>query len=214
MEEETNVAATYVPRQRLTFGEAMRETRAAGATYKGIWSWLTTVDHKRIGVMYGVSAFIFFLIGGVEALLIRIQLAAPDQSFLNPDQYNRIFTMHGTTMVFLVVMPLSNAFFNLMVPLMIGARDVAFPRLNAFSFWVFLAGGIFLNLSFFTGGNIFHGAMSLDQMFWSRPLPDCGSYATPIPGLYLCGSGAHPGGGVMGAPGYNAAHRILRDLRK
>src|SRR5262245_7079853 len=113
------MATTYVPK-RVSFGEAMRETRAAGATYRGIWSWLTTVDHKRIGTMYGVSAFVFFCVGGIEALLIRIQLAAPEQDFLNPDQYNRIFTMHGTTMVFLVVMPLSNAFFNLMVPLMIG----------------------------------------------------------------------------------------------
>ena len=112
-------------------------TRASPpASYKGIWSWIATVDHKRIGIMYGVTSFFFFLVGGLEALLIRVQLARPENDFLSPDQYNRIFTMHGTTMVFLVVMPMSAAFFNLLVPLMIGARDVAFPRMNAFSFWV------------------------------------------------------------------------------
>ena len=159
------MAATYVPK-RMTFPQAMREARAAGATYRGIWSWLTTVDHKRIGLMYGAAAFFFFLVGGFEALLIRIQLAAPEQSFLNPDQYNRIFTMHGTTMVFLVVMPMSAAFFNLLIPLMIGARDVAFPRMNAFSFWVFLGGGILLNASFFTGGNIFAGELGAPDGGW------------------------------------------------
>lgn len=122
-----------------------------------IWSWIATVDHKRIGIMYGITAFTFFLTGGVEALLLRIQLAQPNSTFLDPDQFNRLFTMHGTTMIFLVVMPLSAAFFNLVIPLMIGARDVAFPRLNSFSFWAFLAGGIFLNASFFIRGNIFQG---------------------------------------------------------
>ena len=118
----------------------------------GLWSWITTVDHKRIGVLYGVTAFVFFLIGGFEALLIRIQLARPENTFVGPDLYNQLFTMHGTTMIFLAVMPLSASFFNFMIPLMIGARDVAFPRLNAFSYWVFVTGGIFLNLSFFLGG--------------------------------------------------------------
>ena len=104
----------------------------------GVWSWLTTVDHKKIGTMYGVIAFFWFLVGGIEALLIRIQLSGPEGTFLTPEVYNQVFTMHGTTMIFLVVMPLSAAFFNWMVPLMIGARDVAFPRLNAFSLWAFL----------------------------------------------------------------------------
>jgi cytochrome c oxidase subunit 1 len=134
--------------------------------YSGIWDWLTTVDHKKIGIMYGVTAFGFFLLGGIEALLIRIQLAAPNQSFLDQDQYNRMFTMHGTTMVFLVIMPMSVAFFNLLLPLMIGARDVAFPRLNAFSYWVFLGGGIILNISFFTGGNIFQGEIGAPDGGW------------------------------------------------
>src|SRR5438128_7921109 len=124
----------------------------------GILSWVSTVDHKRIGVMYGLTALFFFIIGGIEALLIRIQLARPDNGFLDPDQYNRIFTMHGTTMIFLVVMPLGVAFMNLLVPLMIGARDVAFPRLNAFSYWVFLLGGLFLNASWLVGP-LFHAGM-------------------------------------------------------
>ena len=94
----------------------------------------------------------FFIIGGIEALLIRAQLAQPDGTLLNADQYNQIFTMHGLTMIFLFVMPMSAAFFNYLIPLMIGARDVAFPRLNAFSFWVFLLGGLFLYSSLFLGG--------------------------------------------------------------
>ena len=117
----------------------------------GIWGWITTVDHKRIGTLYGVSAFLWFLVGGIEALLIRLQLAQPESSLLSPEVYNQVFTMHGTTMIFLVIMPLSAAFFNWLVPLQIGARDVAFPRLNAFSFWAFLFGGILLNLSWLTG---------------------------------------------------------------
>ncbi len=118
----------------------------------GLWSWITTVDHKRIGALYGVTAFVFFMLGGLEAMLIRIQLMKPENHFVTPDFYNQLFTMHGTTMIFLAVMPLSASFFNFLIPLMVGARDVAFPRLNAFSYWVFLLGGIFLNLSFLLGG--------------------------------------------------------------
>src|SRR5262245_21746296 len=114
----------------------------------GLWSWITTIDHKRIGILYGSSAFFFFLVGGLEALLIRTQLMRPNGRLVDPDQFNALFTMHGTTMIFLVVMPLSAAFFNYIVPLQIGARDVAFPRLNAFSYWVFLGGAILLHLSF------------------------------------------------------------------
>ncbi len=113
--------------------------------------WLTTVDHKKIGIMYGTSAFIFFLVGGLEALIIRAQLNGPDGKLVSPEFYNQLFTMHGTTMIFLAVMPLSAMFFNYFIPLMIGARDVAFPRLNAMSFWVFLLGGLFLNASFIWG---------------------------------------------------------------
>ncbi|CAN5647381.1 cytochrome c oxidase subunit I [soil metagenome] len=118
---------------------------------KGIWSWLTTVDHKRIGILYLFSSLAFFVIGGLEALLIRIQLIQPNNSFVSADTYNQLFTMHGTTMIFLAVMPLSAAFFNLLVPLMIGARDVAFPRLNAFSYWVFLFGALLINAGWLHG---------------------------------------------------------------
>src|SRR3990170_6211072 len=149
-----------------TIAEALRQVRREAATYKGIWSWIATVDHKRIGVMYGATAFIFFLMGGIEALFIRLQLATPNGGILDPDQYNRIFTMHGTTMIFMVVMPLSAAFFNLLVPLQIGARDVAFPRLNAFSYWVFLAGGVFMNVSFFTGDNFLKGQLGAPDAGW------------------------------------------------
>jgi cytochrome c oxidase subunit 1 len=118
----------------------------------GVWSWITTVDHKRIGILYGVTAFLFFILGGIEALLLRVQLARPDGTVVSADLFNQLFTMHGVTMIFLVVMPLGAAFFNYMMPIMIGARDVAFPRLNAFSYWVFLAGGLFLYSSWFLGG--------------------------------------------------------------
>jgi len=115
----------------------------------GLVSWLTTVDHKRVGLLYGFSALFFFLVGGIEALFIRIQLAVPNNTFLQHQTYNELFTMHATTMIFLAVMPLSAAFFNYIMPLQIGARDVAFPRLNGFAFWVFLAGAIILNVGWF-----------------------------------------------------------------
>jgi len=134
-----------------TEGKACGLLRRPTAT-TGFWSWITTVDHKKIGILYGVTAFIFFIVGGSEALLIRLQLAQPSQNILSPSVYNEIFTMHGITMVFLVVMPLSAAFINYLVPLMIGARDVAFPRMNAFSYWAFLFGGLFIYSSWFLGG--------------------------------------------------------------
>jgi cytochrome c oxidase subunit 1 len=113
----------------------------------GIWSWLTTVDHKRIGALYLWTSLTWFAIGGLEAVMIRAQLQGPNGRLVSAETYNQLFTMHGTTMVFLVIMPLSAAFFNLLIPLQIGARDVAFPRLNAFSYWVYLFGSIFMNVS-------------------------------------------------------------------
>jgi cytochrome c oxidase subunit I len=117
-------------------------TVAASPTYAGsqsgeqtgLWSWLTTVDHKRIGVLYLYTSLFFFLFGGLEAVVIRAQLARPNSTLVSAEMYNQLFTMHGTTMVFLAIMPLSAAFFNFLIPLQIGARDVAFPRLNAFSY--------------------------------------------------------------------------------
>ena len=118
----------------------------------GIWSWITTIDHKRIGILYGITALIMFVSGGLEALYIRAQLALPEQDLVSPEVYNQLFTMHATTMIFLAIMPLGAAFFNYLIPLQIGARDVAFPRLNAFSYWTFLSGALVLKLSWFLGG--------------------------------------------------------------
>ena len=117
----------------------------------GILSWVATVDHKRIGIMYGTVSMFWFMVAGFEALLMREQLRVAERGFLDPELYNQLFTMHGTTMVFLVGMPLAATFFNLLVPLQIGARDVAFPRLNAFSLWTFIFGSILLNVSWLTG---------------------------------------------------------------
>ena len=163
------MAGLAVAGRPIPIAEALRNARRAAASYRGVWSWIATVDHKRIGLMYAVTAFAFFLVGGIEALIIRLQLAKPNGSIVDPDQYNRLFTMHGTTMIFLVVMPMSAAFFNLLVPLMIGARDVAFPRLNAFSYWVFLFGGLFMTASFFTGnpaGTFFQGRLGAPDTGW------------------------------------------------
>lgn len=118
----------------------------------GWLSWFSTVDHKRIGIIYMVSALVFFVIGGIEALLMRIQLGTPNNTFLSPDVYNQLMTMHGTTMVFLAIMPLNVGLGNYIVPLMIGARDMAFPRLNALSIWLFILGGLMLYSSFMLGG--------------------------------------------------------------
>jgi cytochrome c oxidase subunit 1 len=117
----------------------------------GLWSWLTTVDHKRIGILYGVTALVCLLIGGAEAVAMRTQLIVPNNDFLSADTFNAMFTMHGVTMIFMVVMPLNAAFFNYIVPLQIGARDVAFPRLNALSYWVFLAGALVFHTSYLVG---------------------------------------------------------------
>ncbi len=119
---------------------------------KGLWAWVTTVDHKRIGLLYAVTAFVFFIVGGLEALFVRWQLAQPNGEVLSAAAYNQLFTMHGLTMVFLVVMPIAAAFTNYFLPILLGARDVAFPRLNAFSYWLFLFAGIVIYTSFFVGG--------------------------------------------------------------
>ncbi len=117
----------------------------------GLWNWLTTIDHKKIGILYGVTAFIMFITGGIEATLMRIQLAGPEQDIVSAGVYNQLFTMHGTTMIFIAIMPMGAAFFNFVIPLQIGARDVAFPRLNAFSYWTFLAGALMLKFSWIGG---------------------------------------------------------------
>ena len=138
-------------------------------------SWVFTVYHKKLGIMYAATAMFFFIVGGVEALLIRLQLAAPNGKVLNADLYNQMFTMHATTMVFLFVMPMAAGFANYFVPLQIGARDVAFPRLNAFGFWAFLFGGIFLNLAWFLGGAADGG--------WFMYAPNSGPVFSPSNGV-------------------------------
>ncbi len=130
----------------------------AAPAYRADWrngrvaSWLTTVDHKRIGILYIVTSLVFFAASGVLALLIRAQLATPNEHLLTKGSYNQVVTIHGTTMIFLVVVPILAGFGNYLVPLMIGARDMAFPRLNALSYWLFLFGGLVLFLSFFAKG--------------------------------------------------------------
>src|SRR5919199_1472271 len=136
-----------------TIAAAPPYTEAGVKSGTGIWSWLTTVDHKRIGALYLMTSLFWFLVGGLEAVIMRMQLQQPNGRLLSAEQYNQLFTMHGTTMIFLAIMPLSAAFFNFLIPLQIGARDVAFPRLNAFSYWVYLLGGIFINISW-----LFHAA--------------------------------------------------------
>ncbi len=116
---------------------------------KGWASWITTTDHKRIGIMYMVTTFAFFILGGVEALLIRLQLGVPNNTLVSPQIYNQLFTMHGTTMIFLFVVPMMAGLANYFVPLMVGARDMAYPRLNALSYWLLLAGGIVFYASVF-----------------------------------------------------------------
>jgi cytochrome c oxidase subunit I len=129
-------------------------TEALAPTWKEgrVLSWVTTVDHKRIGVLYLVTAFGFFLAAGVMALLMRAQLSQADNHFLTRDSYNELFTIHGTTMIFLFIVPMLAGFGNFLVPLMLGARDMAFPRLNAATYWLFLLGGLVLLGSFFAEG--------------------------------------------------------------
>lgn len=117
-----------------------------------LWDYLTTVDHKKIAILYLIAGGFFFVLGGLEAMFIRIQLAIPNNDFLTADMFNQVMTMHGTTMIFLAAMPLLFALMNAVLPLQIGARDVAFPFLNALGFWLFFFGGVFLNLSWLLGG--------------------------------------------------------------
>ncbi|MFN2532580.1 MAG: cytochrome c oxidase subunit I [Pyrinomonadaceae bacterium] len=126
-----------------------RELELTWARPRGIAGWFMETDHKIIALRYIVTAFIFFLLGGIEAAMMRLQLARPENHFLNPDRYNQIFTVHGTTMMFLFAVPIMTAMGIYLVPLMVGSRDVAFPRLNAYGYFVYLIGGILLYLAFF-----------------------------------------------------------------
>ncbi len=141
-----------------------------GTFREWLHGWVVTVDHKRLGILYILYSLFFLLVAGVEAILIRIQLAVPNNHFLTPQVYNRIFTMHGTTMVFLVGMPILFGFANYLVPLMIGARDMAFPRLNAFSFWLTAFGGLLLYYSFI-GGSGLYGTGTAPDVGWFAYAP-------------------------------------------
>src|SRR5690348_5852010 len=164
-----------------TIGGDVSLTRRKSFSETYIGEWVMTTDHKKLGIMYIVTAFFFFLVGGTEALLVRTQLAVPDGKVLSPDQYNQVFTMHGTTMIFLFVMPMLVGFGNYIVPLMIGARDMAFPRLNAFGYWIILFGGLFLSSSFL------FGAAPDAGWFSYAPLTEvnCGNGVMCTPGLNM-----------------------------
>src|SRR5689334_1703664 len=127
--------------------------------------WVTTVDHKRLGILYILYGLLYLVIAGSEALIIRVQLMHAHNNFVSPQVFNRMFTMHGTTMIFFVVMPVLFGFANYLVPIMIGARDMAFPRLNAFSFWLTALGGFLLYFSFL-GGNGLYGAGNAPDVGW------------------------------------------------
>src|SRR5712691_10959533 len=166
-----------------TGGESVIVARRKRLSETYIGEWLMTTDHKKIGIMYIVTAFFFFLVGGIEALLIRAQLAAPDGRVLSPEIYNQAFTMHGTTMIFLFVMPMLTGFGNYIVPLMIGARDMAFPRLNAFGYWVVLFAGLFLNSSF-----LFNAAPNTGWFSYAT-LTELNSGCGPITSFHACTPG-------------------------
>jgi cytochrome c oxidase subunit 1 len=132
--------------------------------------WVVTVDHKKLGILYILYGLVFLVIGGIEATIMRIQLIVPRNNFVSPQVFNRMFTMHGTTMIFFVAMPLVFGFGTYLIPLMIGARDMAFPRLNAFSFWMTAFGGVLLCFSF-VGGNGLYGAGNAPDVGWFAYAP-------------------------------------------
>ncbi|MBF0752774.1 cytochrome c oxidase subunit I [Jeotgalicoccus nanhaiensis] len=163
--------------------EATAKKRGFGAT---IWEYMTTVDHKKIGILYLIAGGLFFAMGGIEAMLIRLQLAVPNNDFLSAGLFNEVITMHGTTMIFLAAMPLLFAFMNVIVPLQIGARDMAFPFMNALGVWLFILGGIFLNLSWFMGGAPDAGWTSYASLSIASPGHGIDFYAL---GLQITGAG-------------------------
>lgn len=125
-----------------------RALERAWATPPTLWGWFTTVDHKRIGRRYIATAFVFFLLAGLSAVAMRMQLAQPDNTLIGPDEYKQLFTIHGTTMMFLFAVPVMEAMAVYLIPLMAGTRNIAFPRLNAFSYWVYVFGGAMIWIAF------------------------------------------------------------------
>jgi cytochrome c oxidase subunit 1 len=131
--------------------ERRAEVRRPAWTRTAIGSWITTTDHKKIGILYMYTAILFFMLGGIEALIMRTQLGTPNNTLIKPELYNELFTMHGTIMIFLFLMPMWTGFGNYIVPLMIGARDMAFPRLNLLGYWFFVSGAFILAFSLVIG---------------------------------------------------------------
>jgi cytochrome c oxidase subunit I len=166
----------------------LAQKKGFGAT---VWDYLTTVDHKKIAILYLIAGGFFFLVGGLEAMVIRIQLAIPNNDFVSAGFYNEVLTMHGTTMIFLAAMPLVFAFMNAVMPLQIGARDVAFPFVNALGFWLFFFGGLFLNMSWFLGGAPDAGWTSYASLALESPTNGIDFYAL---GLQISGAGTLMGG--------------------
>ncbi|RFU71139.1 cytochrome c oxidase subunit I [Peribacillus saganii] len=164
------------------------QKKGIGAT---IWDYLTTVDHKKIAILYLIAGGLFFVVGGLEAMFIRIQLAVPNNDFVSAGLFNEIITMHGTTMIFLAAMPLLFGFMNAVMPLQIGARDVAFPFLNSLGFWLFFFGGVFLNLSWFLGGAPDAGWTSYASLSLASPGHGVDFY---VLGLQISGAGTLIGG--------------------
>ncbi len=154
------------------------EANVPRALFDQLHDWVVTVDHKRLGIMYVVVALIFFVIAGAEATMMRLQLAWPGLHVVPPQTFNRLFTMHGTTMVFLMGIPMVFGFGNYLVPLMIGARDLAFPRLNAFGFWILAFGGLLLHFSVIGGAGLY-GAGSAPAVGWFAYAPLTGRAFTP-----------------------------------
>jgi cytochrome c oxidase subunit 1 len=170
-------------------------TPAASAYRSGLYEWLTTTDHKKIGILYVVNSFIFFFLGGILALGIRTELAIPGVQFVDGEVYNQLFTMHGTTMIFLFIIPMLVGFGNYVVPLQIGAPDMAFPRINALSFWMLPLAGILLFLGFITGGAASAGWTSYAPLSEDRTLASVGpGQDLWIMGLTLIGTSSILGG--------------------
>jgi cytochrome c oxidase subunit 1 len=170
-------------------------TPAATAYRSGLYEWLTTTDHKKIGILYVVNSFIFFFLGGILALGIRTELAVPGVQFVDGEIYNQLFTMHGTTMIFLFIIPMLVGFGNYVVPLQLGAPDMAFPRINALSFWMLPLAGILLFLGFATGGAASAGWTSYAPLSEDRALASVGpGQDLWIMGLTLIGTSSILGG--------------------
>src|SRR6266403_4613887 len=171
------MTAMFVSTEPATVRDAAPTSEPSGVL-ANLHDWVVTVDHKRLGIMYVVTGLVFLVIGGFEAFLMRLQLAGPGLTLVPPDTFNRLFTVHGTTMVFLVGIPIVFGFANYLVPLMIGARDLAFPRLNAFGFWAFLFGGLLLYFSVL-GGEGLYGGGSAPDVGWFAYAPLTGRAFSP-----------------------------------